>query len=71
MVSALIASILVTFPAENQKLPATDRAYVIGAADTNRKERLYRETECSPESICQTAPISNTGQTHKKPTAHV
>ena len=41
MVSALIASILVTFPAENQKLPATDRAYVIGAADTNRKERLY------------------------------
>lgn len=41
MVSALIASILVTFPAENQKLSATDRAYVIGAADTNRKERLY------------------------------
>ena len=41
MTAALIASILVTFPAENQKLPATDRAYVIGAADTNRKERLY------------------------------
>ena len=41
MIAALIASILVTFPAENQKLPPTDRAYVIGAADTNRKERLY------------------------------
>lgn len=41
MITALIASILVTFPAENQKLPMTDRTYVIGAADTNRKERLY------------------------------
>ena len=41
MLAALIASVLVTFPAENQKLPATGRAYVIGAADTNRKERLY------------------------------
>ena len=41
MIAALIASILVTFPAENQKLPVTDRAYVIGAAETNRKERLY------------------------------
>ena len=41
MIAALIASILVTFPAENQKLLVTDRAYVIGAAETNRKERLY------------------------------
>ena len=41
MVTALIATILVTFPAENQKLPVTDRTYVIGAAETNRKERLY------------------------------
>ena len=41
MIAALIASILVTFPAENQKLPVTDRVYVIGAAETNRKERLY------------------------------
>jgi N-acetylmuramoyl-L-alanine amidase len=41
MTAALIASILVAFPAENQRLPETDRAYVIGAADTNRKERLY------------------------------
>ena len=38
---ALIAAILVTFPAENQKLPETDRTYVIGAAETNRRERLY------------------------------
>ena len=30
MIAALIASILVTFPAENQKLPVTDRTYVIG-----------------------------------------
>ena len=41
MIAALIASILVTFPAENQKLPVTKRAYVIGAAETNHKERLY------------------------------
>ena len=41
MTAALIASILVTFPAENQKLPATDRAYVIGAVDAGRGERLY------------------------------
>ena len=41
MVAALFATILVTFPAENQKLPVTDRTYVIGAAETNRKERLY------------------------------
>ena len=41
MISALIASLLVTFPAENQKLPATGQTYVIGAAGTNRKERLY------------------------------
>lgn len=41
MIATLFASILVTFPAENQNLPVTDRAYVIGAADTNRKERLY------------------------------
>ena len=41
MVVALLATVLVTFPAENQKLPATDRTYVIGAAETNRKERLY------------------------------
>ena len=41
MIAALIASILVTFPAENQKLPVTDRTYVIGAAETNRKGRLY------------------------------
>ena len=41
MTAALIASLLVTFPAEKQKLPATDRAYVIGAASTNSKERLY------------------------------
>ena len=41
MVIALIASILVTFPAENQNLPPTDRTYVIGAAETNRRERLY------------------------------
>jgi N-acetylmuramoyl-L-alanine amidase len=38
---ALIASILVTFPGEGQRLPPTDRVYVIGAAETNRKERLY------------------------------
>lgn len=38
---ALIASILVTFPGEGQKLPHTDRTYVIGAAETNRRERLY------------------------------
>ena len=41
MIAALFASLLVTFPAESQKLPATVRTYVIGAADTNRKERLY------------------------------
>lgn len=41
MIAALLASILVTFPAENQMLPTTDRTYVIGAAETNRKERLY------------------------------
>ena len=41
MTAALIASILVAFPAEGQKLPETGRAYVIGAADTNRRERLY------------------------------
>ena len=41
MLFALIASLLVTFPAENQKLPATGRTYVIGAAETNSKERLY------------------------------
>lgn len=41
MTAALIASIFVAFPAEGQKLPETERAYVIGAADTNRKERLY------------------------------
>ena len=41
MIAALIASILVTFPAENQRLPVTDRTYVIGAAETNRKGRLY------------------------------
>ena len=39
--AALFASLIVTFPAENQKLPATERTYVIGAADTNRKDRLY------------------------------
>lgn len=38
---ALIASILVTFPGEGVVLPPTDRVYVIGAAETNRKERLY------------------------------
>ena len=41
MIFALIASISVTFPAENQHLPATDRTYVIGAAETNRNDRLY------------------------------
>ena len=41
MIAALIASILVTFPAEHQKLPVTKCAYVIGAAETNHKERLY------------------------------
>lgn len=41
MIAALFATILITFPAENQKLPVTDRTYVIGAAETNRKERLY------------------------------
>ena len=41
MTAALLASILVTFPAERQRLPVTERAYVIGAADTNKKERLY------------------------------
>ena len=41
MIAAIAASILVTFPAENQRLPATDRTYVIGAAETNRRERLY------------------------------
>ncbi len=39
--AALFASLIVTFPAESQKLPATGRTYVIGAADTNRKDRLY------------------------------
>ena len=39
--AALFASLLVTFPAENQKLPDTSRTYVIGAANTNRNERLY------------------------------
>ena len=41
MFAALLATILVTFPAENQRLPATVRTYVIGAAETNGKERLY------------------------------
>ena len=41
MTAALFAALLVTFPAENQKLPATARTYAIGAAETNRKERLY------------------------------
>lgn len=41
MFGALLASILVTFPAENQRLPATDCTYVIGAADTNHQKRLY------------------------------
>ena len=41
MTAALFAALLVTFPAENQKLPATVRTYVIGAAETNRRERLY------------------------------
>ena len=41
MVAAILATVLVTFPAENQKLPVTARTYVIGAAETNRKERLY------------------------------
>lgn len=41
MFAALLATILVTFPAENQRLPTTARTYVIGAAETNRKERLY------------------------------
>lgn len=41
MLCAFLASILVTFPAENQRLPATACTYVIGAADTNRQERLY------------------------------
>ena len=34
MTAALFAALLVTFPAENQKLPATARTYVIGAAET-------------------------------------
>ena len=41
MFAAFFATLLVTFPAENQKLPVTDRTYVIGAAETNRRERLY------------------------------
>lgn len=41
MTAVLIASLMVSFPAEGQKLPSTDRTYVIGAADTNRGERLY------------------------------
>ena len=41
LLAALFASLLVTFPAENQKLPATSCTYLIGAADTNRKDRLY------------------------------
>ena len=41
MFAALLATILVTFPAENQRLPTTVRTYVIGAAETNGKERLY------------------------------
>jgi hypothetical protein len=41
MVAALFATILVTFPAENQRLPVTERTYVIGAVETNRKDRLY------------------------------
>lgn len=41
MIAALFAAVLVTFPAEDQRLPVTDRTYVIGAAETNRRERLY------------------------------
>ena len=41
MTAALFAALLVTFPAESQKLPATTCTYVIGAAETNRRERLY------------------------------
>ena len=41
MTAALFAALLVTFPAENQKLPVTTCTYVIGAAETNRRERLY------------------------------
>ena len=41
MFAALLATVLVTFPAENQRLPTTGRTYVIGAAETNGKERLY------------------------------
>lgn len=40
MFTALFAAILVTFPAESQRLPQTGRTYVIGAASTNRSERL-------------------------------
>ena len=39
MIAALFASLLITFPAEKQKLPATERTYVIGAADAS--QRLY------------------------------
>lgn len=41
MFGAIFASILVTFPAEGQVLPPTPCTYVIGAAETNRRERLY------------------------------
>lgn len=37
----LMAAVAVTFPAENQRLPETDCTYVIGSAETNRRERLY------------------------------
>ena len=39
--SILLAAVAVTFPAENQRLPATGCTYVIGSAETNRRERLY------------------------------
>ena len=45
MLGALFATILVTFPAEGQKLPPTARTYVIGAVEPQgsdaRRARLY------------------------------
>lgn len=39
--SILMAAVTVTFPAESQRLPSTGCTYVIGSAETNRRERLY------------------------------
>lgn len=39
--AAAASALTVTFPAEGQKIPHTERCHVIGGADTNAAERLY------------------------------